>query len=140
MGEKQSYRDLIVWQRAIDLTPTVYLAISDFPKYETYALTDQIRRAAVSIPANIAEGQGRQHRKEFLQHLNIAKGSLAELHTLLIVAQKLSYLTPDQLGALEHELGEVARPLSGLIEHLRHGTRASPTTNNRKPTTVEAGS
>ncbi|MGE4073006.1 MAG: four helix bundle protein [Lysobacterales bacterium] len=140
MGVKQSYRDLVVWQRAIDLTPAVYVAIRTFPNYETYALTDQIRRAVVSIPANIAEGQGRQHRKEFLQHLNIAKGSLAELHTLLIVAQKLEYLSPNQLLLLEEQLSEVARPLNGLIGHLGRGTRPSPTTDNRQPTTAEADS
>lgn len=116
---KKSYQDLVVWQRAIDLVPKVYEQLKRLPKEETYGLADQIRRAAVSIPANIAEGQARQHSKEFLQHLSIAKGSLAELHTLLVVAHRLSYLNQSQLEAMENEIAEIRRPLSGLIESLR---------------------
>jgi len=119
MVTSKSYRDLVVWQRAIDLAPKVYELLKGFPKEETYALGAQIRRAVVSIPANIAEGQARQHPKEFLQHLSIAKGSLAELHTLLIVAQRLSYLSPEQLATMENELAQIGRPLSGLITRLR---------------------
>ena len=120
MGEKNNYRDLVVWQRgAIDLVPEVYQLVKKLPKEETYALGDQLRRAVVSIPANAAEGQARQHHKEFLQHLSIAKGSLAELHTLLTVAQKLGYVTPAQLEAMEQKLAEVARPLNGLMSRLR---------------------
>jgi len=119
VGEKSNYRDLVVWQRAIDLVPEVYQLVKQLPKEETYALGDQLRRAGVSIPANVAEGQARQHHKEFLQHLSIAKGSLAELHTLLTVAQKLGYVTPAQLEAMEQKLAEVARPLNGLMSRLR---------------------
>ena len=118
MSTKQNYKDLIVWQRAIDLVPKVYEVLKTFPKEENFALTSQIRRAAVSIPANIAEGQGRMHKKEFAQFLSIAKGSLAELHTLLIIAQRLDYLTPEKLADLEKELAEVAKPLHGLITKL----------------------
>ena len=78
----QNYRDLKVWQESMDLTPEVYRLQRKLPKEETYGLGDQIRRAAVSIPANIAEGHARQHTKEFLQYLAIARGSLAELETL----------------------------------------------------------
>lgn len=119
MEKKADYRELVVWQRAIDLVPTVYSLLRAFPKEETYALADQVRRAVVSIPANIAEGQARQHRKEFLQHLSIAKGSLAELHTLLIVAQRLGYLSGDRLQKLEMALQQVGRPLAGLMNSLR---------------------
>ena len=119
MGEKNNYRDLVVWQRAIDLVPEVYQLVKQLPKEETYALGDQLRRAAVSIPANVAEGQARQHHKEFLQHLSIAKGSLAELHTLLVVAQRLEYISAAQLESLEQKLSEVARPLNGLLASLR---------------------
>ena len=98
--------------------PKVYEVLKTFPKEENFALTSQIRRAAVSIPANIAEGQGRMHKKEFAQFLSIAKGSLAELHTLLIIAQRLDYLTPEKLADLEKELAEVAKPLHGLITKL----------------------
>lgn len=119
MAEKTGYKDLVVWQRAIDLVPKVYGLVKRFPKEETYALADQIRRAVVSIPANIAEGQARYHRKEFLRFLMIAKGSLAELHTLLIVAHRLAYLTAETLLEMEAELSRIARPLSGLITNLR---------------------
>lgn len=117
--EKKSYKQLVVWQRAIDLVPKIYVLLKGFPKEETYALADQIRRSVVSIPANIAEGQARQHKKEFLQHLAIAKGSLAELHTLLIIAERLSYVSQATLVRMEHELGEIARPLSGLVQNLK---------------------
>lgn len=116
---KATYEDLIVWQRAIDLVPKVYAFVRCFPQVETYALSDQLRRAVVSVPANIAEGQARQHPKEFVQHLMIAKGSLAELHTLLIVAQRLGYVTAEQLGELEDLMAGIRAPLSGLISKIR---------------------
>ena len=112
------YQDLVVWQRAVDLAPEIYRHLRHFPKHEMYAMCDQIRRATVSVAANIAEGQGRQHRKEFLQHLSIAKGSLAELHTLLIIAERLSYLSPEQLASLEAKLSAIRKPLAGLIARL----------------------
>ena len=103
---KGSFKDLVVWQRAVELVPKVYQLLRLFPREETYALCDQIRRATVSVAANIAEGQARQHPKEFLQHLAVAKGSLAELQTLLIVAHRLNYIRVDQLEDAEHERGE----------------------------------
>jgi four helix bundle protein len=117
--EKRNYKELVVWQRAIDLVPNIYEIVKRLPKEEQYALGDQIRRAAVSIPANIAEGQARQHKKEFLQHLSIAKGSLAELHTLLVIAEKLGYVDQATLHRMEQEMAQVARPLHGLMERLR---------------------
>lgn len=119
MGGARSYRDLVVWQRAMELVPTVYELLKGFPKEETYALADHVRRAVVSIPANLAEGQARQHPKEFLQHLAIAKGSLAELSTLLVVAERLGYVTATQLEAVEEDLASIGRPLSGLMTRLR---------------------
>ena len=124
MESKQGYRDLVIWQRAVALVPAVYSAIRSFPKYETFGLSDQIRRAAVSIPANVAEGQARQHKKEFLQHLAIARGSLAELHTLLIVANRLVYLSDQGLSDLEAQISEVGRPLNGLMSKLDSKTTA----------------
>lgn len=118
MGAKQGYRDLVVWQRAVDLVPAVYAILRSFPKHETYALSDQIRRAVVSIAADVAEGQARKHRKEFLQHLAIARGSLAELHTLMVVAQRLGYVTDDQVADVERRLSEIARPMNGLMSKL----------------------
>ena len=121
MEKKADYTELVVWQRAMALVPDVYTLLKAFPQEETYALADQIRRAVVSIPANIAEGQARQHRKEFIQHLSIAKGRLAELHTPLMIAQRLRYLSGDRLREIKAALETVGRPLAGLINRLRQG-------------------
>src|SRR5476649_2593013 len=106
------YKDLLVWQKAIALVTQVYVVMRGFPREELYGLTSQIRRAAVSVPSNIAEGQGRRTAGEFRQFLGIAKGSLAELDTQLLIAQNLRYLT-DPNPVLE-QLCEVGRMLSGL--------------------------
>ena len=118
MGSSRGYRDLVVWKRGIALVPVIYRLAARFPKHELYALADQLRRASVSIPANIAEGQARRHRKEFLQHLSIARGSLAELNTLLVVAAELGYVDAGELTDLESQLNEIGRPLQGLISRL----------------------
>ncbi len=90
------YRDLLVWQEGIDLVTNVYALSRNFPGEEKYALSDQMKRAAVSIPANIAEGHARSSRKEFLHYISISLGSLAELETHLTIASKLKYLALDQ--------------------------------------------
>lgn len=118
MGSSRGYRDLVVWKRGIALVPVIYRFAARLPKHEMYALADQLRRACISIPANIAEGQARRHRKEFLQHLSIARGSLAEINTLLVVAAELGYLSSDELSGLESQLNEIGRPLQGLISRL----------------------
>ncbi|MBL8792363.1 MAG: four helix bundle protein [Planctomycetia bacterium] len=111
------YKDLLVWQKAIALVAQVYVVTRAFPREERYGLTSQIRRAAVSIPSNIAEGQARLTPGEFRQFLGIAKGSLAELDTQLIIAEKLGYLTTP--CPLFEQLAEVGRMLSGLLSSLR---------------------
>lgn len=88
-----SYRDLVVWQKAMELTKQVYMGTKDFPKEEVYGLTSQIRRCAVSIPSNIAEGRGRKSDKEFVRFLQISLGSLYELQTQLELALSFSYIT-----------------------------------------------
>jgi four helix bundle protein len=88
----RSYRDLEVWRKAMDFVTECYTLTRDFPKSETYGLTSQLQRAAVSVPANIAEGQGRQHTAEFIQHLSIAYGSLMEAETHIQIAQRLGYV------------------------------------------------
>ena len=123
----------MVWQRAIDLVPCIYSVVRTLPPEERYALGDQLRRAAISIPANIAEGQARQHPKEFLQHLTIARGSLAELDTLLILANRLDYIDQNAFDALSLSLEQVAKPLHGLIARLANCS--SPATRNQQPTT-----
>jgi four helix bundle protein len=113
---KSDFRELIVWQKAMTMVTNVYESTQQFPREEIYGLTNQIRRAAVSIPSNIAEGQGRRTRGEFQQFLGIAKGSLAELETQILIAQNLKYIQqPEQL--LER-LQEVGRLLNGLINSL----------------------
>jgi four helix bundle protein len=119
LGEKtRGYRELIAWQKSMDLVPRIYELSRKLPASERYALTNQIQRAVVSVPANIAEGQGRRHRKEFMQHLSIARGSLAELDTLLLAAVRLGYLEQEQLEAVEDSIIEIRRLLQGLIQSL----------------------
>ena len=113
------FRDLTTWQRAMDLVDKVYQVVKKLPVEETYALGAQIRRAAVSIPANIAEGHARQHTKEFLQHLSIARGSTAELWTLLMIAMRLGYIEPEALVKPQAVFQETRRLLSGLINRLK---------------------
>lgn len=117
---KKCYKDLVVWQKAMGLVTQVYDVTRAFPREEVYGLTSQIRRAAVSVPSNIAEGQARLNTGEFRQFLGIARASLAELETQLLIAGNLGYL-PDATALLDL-IGEVSRMLSGLI--------ASLTTNN----------
>src|SRR5580700_116356 len=93
----QSYRELEVWQVAMSLAEECYKVTKGFPKDELFGMTSQIRRAAASIPANIAEGQGREHTKEFMNHLSIARGSLKELETHLILSQRVGLLEPSAL-------------------------------------------
>lgn len=115
----KSYVDLIVWQNAMDLVPAIYEVVRTLPAGERYALADQLRRAAVSVPANIAEGQQRQHTREFIQHLMIAKGSLAELHTLILIAARLKYIPEYAVGEIETRIASVRGPLIGLIGSIR---------------------
>ena len=111
----RSHRDLIVWQKAMDLVENVYRATDCFPKAEVYGLTSQIRRAVTSIPANIAEGQGRRLTKEFLYFLANARGSLWELDTHLESAARLGFLTSEVHKELRLQLDEVGRILNGLM-------------------------
>jgi four helix bundle protein len=94
MPRTLGFRDLDVWQRSMDLVVEVYRITRAFPRSELYGLTDQTRRAAASVPANIAEGNGRLFRKEYAHHVSIARGSIAELSTCLEIAQRLEYVSP----------------------------------------------
>jgi four helix bundle protein len=115
----RSYKDLKVWQKGIELVPRVYKILRSFPKEERFAMVDQMRRSVVSVPSNIAEGQARQHRKEFLQSLYIARGSLAELDTLITVAEHLGYVNSKAKAVLDKEMIELRRMLQGLINTLQ---------------------
>jgi len=121
----QHYKDLIVWQKAMDLVSALYDATDDFPKRETYSLTDQMRRAAVSIPSNIAEGQAHFSRREFRHFLRHSSGSLAELETQILIAQRRNYLTESQTEELLRRAHEVGRILSGLLNSLKDATPAA---------------
>ena len=111
----RSYKDLVVWQKAMDLVTATYRATKNFPKEELFGLTSQARRAAVSIPSNIAEGQGRLSEKEFRYFLGSARGSLMELETQLQVAENLGYLQHDELTGLLQACAEVGKVLNGLL-------------------------
>jgi four helix bundle protein len=113
---KRDFKDLIVWQKAMDLVVGIYEATRAFPKDELYGLTSQMRRSAVSIPSNVVEGQGRPTRALFNNFLGNAKGSLAELETQALIAQRLGYLKPG--CSLLDQIAEVARLLNGLINSL----------------------
>jgi four helix bundle protein len=114
----KSFRDLVVWQRAIELTTNIYEMSAVFPKSEIYGLTSQMRRAAVSVASNIAEGAGRGSKKEFRQFLSMARGSNCELQTQLIIATRLKLATPDRLAMAESLSHEVGRMLNGLMQSL----------------------
>ena len=115
----RGYRDLVVWQRAMRLVVAVYKETENFPRRELYSLTDQIRRAAVSIPANIAEGAARQTSGAFARHLDIALGSAAELDTHLQIALEIGYLSNEQFQALNQELQEITRMLQALYASIQ---------------------
>lgn len=118
MSEIRSHEDLLVWQKAMDLTVAIYAAARPFPREETYGLRSQITRAAVSVPANIAEGHARGTRKDFSNFLAIAKGSLMELHTHTILAHRLNFITPEVSADLLKRIDEVSRMLAGLRKSL----------------------
>jgi four helix bundle protein len=113
------HKKLNAWTDAVDLAQQIYRITERFPSNEQFGLTSQIRRAAVSIPSNVAEGAARQTKKEFLQFIHISKGSLSELDTQLELARRLEYLTQIEWESLNELLKRVDRMLSGLIRHLR---------------------
>ena len=115
----RSYRDLQVWQKAMALVVESYRVAKLLPKSETYGLIGQIQRAAVSIPANIAEGHGREHLGDYVRHLSVANGSLMELETHFLISVELEYLTRDQIAPVMAMTSEVGRMLTGLTRKLR---------------------
>jgi len=113
--EKQGFKSLLVWQKSYALTIKIYKVTEKFPKSEIYGLVSQMRRAAISVPANIAEGYERQYNKEYIQFLTVARGSLGELETYLFLAKDLKYITRGTFEELEQSRKEVIRLLQGLI-------------------------
>jgi four helix bundle protein len=114
-----SYKELRVWKRSIDLALAVYRHTENFPKHELYGLTSQLRRAAVSLPSNIAEGKGRSSDKELILFLHHSRGSLLEIETQLFIARELAYLEEPQAKDLLAEVESVAKALNALINALK---------------------
>ena len=114
----KTFRDLIAWQKAVDLVTLVYEITKSFPSDERFGLTQQLRRAAVSVPSNIAEGKGRGTAAEFGRFLNIANGSLTEVDTQLVIAERLGFITNDTLDEVAGKIAEVGRIVTGLRKSL----------------------
>ena len=110
----QNYRDLRVWQAGMDLVEQIYRLTQSFPPDERFGLTSQLRRASVSIPSNIAEGHAREHTAEYLHHLSIAQGSLAEVQTQSEIARRLGYLSTEQAQAVEQQTIALSKQLYAL--------------------------
>ncbi len=115
----QSYKELVVWKKSIQLVISIYDIVKMFPKEEMYGLSSQIKRAAVSVPSNIAEGHDRNSDKEFCQFLCIARGSLAELETQLIIASKLEYLNEISINEILRDCDEIGKMLNALIKKIK---------------------
>ena len=113
----KSFKDLTVCQKSIDFVASVYLLVKQLPKEETYALSDQIRRAVVSIPSNIAEGFGRNSTKEYVQFLYIALGSASEVETQIIIGQKIGYFK--DIEQYSQDINEIKKMINGLISSLK---------------------
>lgn len=120
----RGYRDLLVWQKAMDLVVAVYGLTRHFPKYELYGLSNQLQRAAVSVPSNIAEGSEKQHPREFLQALHVSSGSLAEVETQVEIARRLDYISTEQADSIFGQSAEIGRMLNGLCKKQREKIHA----------------
>jgi four helix bundle protein len=118
MSTANSYRDLIVWQKGIELVKGVYALTRQFPKHETYALADQLRRSSVSVPSNIAEGQTRQHTRDFRRFLYIALGSAAEVDTQIVIAQEPGYISEQEATGVQERIVELRKMIYTLISRL----------------------
>jgi four helix bundle protein len=118
MERVSHFRDLQVWQRGMDVVEMVYRVSSEFPQSEVYGLTSQLRRAAVSVPSNIAEGHSRTSTKEYLNHISMAQGSLAEVQTQLEIAKRLGYVAPRNLDSILEEAAILGKQLHTLRDAL----------------------
>lgn len=114
------HTDLDLWKDSVEFVSLVYEITAKFPKEERFGLVDQIRRAAVSIPSNIAEGAGRNHKNEFIQYLHISSGSISELETQLIISYNLKFLDKKQLEFLINKITKIRSQIFGLIKSLKN--------------------
>ena len=110
----RGHRDLVAWQKAMTLVTEIYRVTREFPRDEQYGLVSQLRRAAVSVPSNLAEGHGRNSRNELHHFVGMARGSLTEVETQIEIARNLDYLSPERCAELLSRVGEVGRLLTGL--------------------------
>jgi four helix bundle protein len=124
MYMRGTYRDLEVWQAAMELAVRVYRLTAVFPKEERYGLTSQMRRAAVSVPSNIAEGKGRSSDRELVQFLCHSRGSLFEIETQLAIGEKLGYSATEDCDAVRRETARIGQMLNGLIRSVRPASAA----------------
>ena len=116
MVKSSDYQELKVWQKAVDLTTEIYELVKLLPTEEQYALSDQMRRAVVSVPSNIAEGRGRGTNKEFVRYLLMSRGSLWELSTQLVICEKLQYLKQDQMHDARQLIVEISKMINALAK------------------------
>ena len=115
----KTHKDLEVWKKSISLVTILYKLTKSFPKDELYGLIQQIRRSAVSVPSNIAEGAARNHKTEYIQFLYIALGSLSELETQCLISKNLEYVNDQNYNSINDAIQEIRRMLLGLIKHLK---------------------
>ena len=121
-----NFKELLVWQKSINFVTEIYELTNDFPKNEMYGLTSQIRRASISIPSNIAEGNSRRSVADYLQFLKIARGSCAEVETQLIISKNLGFLNEEKSLKLNQDITEFSKMLNGLINSLKQSTNLPP--------------
>lgn len=113
-----NFKDLLVWQKSIDLVTEVYKITSNFPSNEKYELVRQLRKSAISIPSNIAEGNSRRSVADYIQFIKIARGSAAEFETQIIISKKLKFIDKEKHTNLHLKITEISKMLNGLINYL----------------------
>ena len=119
MEKTKHYQDLLVWQKSIDLAEAIYTVTKNYPKEEMYGIISQMRRCAVSIASNIAEGQSRGSSAQFAHFLSISKGSISELETQLFISKRLKFISEDEYNQVQNNLSEIGRMLNGLIKAIK---------------------
>lgn len=118
MSEVKDYKDLLIWQKGIQIVKLVYTSLQDFPKDEIFGLQNQMKRSAVSIPSNIAEGWGRSSTQSYIQFVRIARGSLLELETQLIIAKELNFISDEKYNAIAGLITEESKMLNAFLKKL----------------------
>jgi len=125
MGSINSFKDLIAWQKGMDVVEEVYKISASFPRHEQFGLTAQVRRAAVSIPSNVAEGFARPGKADYIRFLDISRGSANEVETQLMVAERLKFASTERTGRVVQLVNEVQRVLKGLVDSIERNNRAN---------------